>query len=101
MFFLIFLLLVQEAGSVAGDAVESEGVTTINAVIKGGHPAANTYKWTVQQPDGSHIDITPGQSGASAVVSLICQFISHTDPNYTFVNIHQVSLISHLHGVSS
>ena len=82
MLFSIILLVVQEAGSVAGEAVESEGVTTINAVIKGGHPAANTYKWTVQQPDGSHIDITPGQSGASAVVSLINQFISHTNPNY-------------------
>lgn len=64
-----FISTVQEAGSITGSSNVSNGVTTISAVIKGGHPAANTYKWTVQQPDGTTKDITPGQTGASSVVS--------------------------------
>ena len=45
------------------------GPSEITAFVSGGSPTPNTYKWTVQQPDRTFLDVLPGTGGASVVVS--------------------------------
>ena len=50
--------------------IDNNGVITIDAEVIGGQPAANTFVWTVQNPDGSFSSFHAGNGPASAIVSL-------------------------------
>ena len=69
--YITIVLVVSSSGRVSlRPRIDNNGVITIDAEVIGGQPAANTFVWTVQNPDGRFSSFHAGNGPASAIVSL-------------------------------